>query len=184
MTVVPFVALDPDFFKLLRGFEERFPAGPPSLVECDRFEVEGDVRFGAGVIARGEWSCADRARSRTAPSSLGLDQLQRPLAARGDEDASVARVDRDAVGLAHGGQRPANARTCAESDLGEPVAGRERHPQPLARVVHGKAIGRPRERQPSDEPQPRARLEHADRSPALSATYRRPAASATTCDGP
>ena len=50
----PYVALDPEFFKLLKGFEERFPAGPPSLVECDRFEVEGDVRFGAGVIARGE----------------------------------------------------------------------------------------------------------------------------------
>jgi UTP--glucose-1-phosphate uridylyltransferase len=50
----PFVALDPDHYKLLRDFEERFPAGPPSLVECERFEVEGDVRFGAGVVARGE----------------------------------------------------------------------------------------------------------------------------------
>jgi UTP--glucose-1-phosphate uridylyltransferase len=53
-TTVPFVALDPDYFKLLRDFEERFPDGPPSLVACDRFEVEGDVRFGAGVIARGD----------------------------------------------------------------------------------------------------------------------------------
>ena len=50
----PFVALDTEFFKLLKGFEERFPHGPPSLVECDRFEVEGDVHFGAGVIARGD----------------------------------------------------------------------------------------------------------------------------------
>ncbi|MDA0159471.1 UTP--glucose-1-phosphate uridylyltransferase [Solirubrobacter ginsenosidimutans] len=53
-TTVPFVALDPDYFKLLRDFEERFPDGPPSLVACDRFEVEGDVRFGAGVVARGD----------------------------------------------------------------------------------------------------------------------------------
>lgn len=50
----PFVALDSDHYKLLRDFEERFPAGPPSLVACERFEVEGDVRFGAGVVARGD----------------------------------------------------------------------------------------------------------------------------------
>ena len=50
----PFVALDSDHYKLLRDFDERFPKGPPSLVECDRFEVEGDVRFGANVVARGE----------------------------------------------------------------------------------------------------------------------------------
>jgi UTP--glucose-1-phosphate uridylyltransferase len=50
----PFVALDSDHYKLLKDFEERFPAGPPSLVECDRFEVTGDVRFGAGVVARGD----------------------------------------------------------------------------------------------------------------------------------
>jgi UTP--glucose-1-phosphate uridylyltransferase len=42
-----------DEFKLLRDFEERFPAGPPSLVEAERMEVEGDVRFGADVVVRG-----------------------------------------------------------------------------------------------------------------------------------
>jgi UTP--glucose-1-phosphate uridylyltransferase len=40
-------------FKLLRDFEERFPAGPPSLVEAERLEVDGDVRFGADVVVRG-----------------------------------------------------------------------------------------------------------------------------------
>jgi UTP--glucose-1-phosphate uridylyltransferase len=48
----PLVELS-DEFKLLRDFEERFPAGPPSLVEAERLEVEGDVRFGAGVVVRG-----------------------------------------------------------------------------------------------------------------------------------
>jgi UTP--glucose-1-phosphate uridylyltransferase len=52
-TTVPFVALDPGSFKLLRDFEARFPDGPPSLVACDRFEVEGNVRFGAGVVEDG-----------------------------------------------------------------------------------------------------------------------------------
>jgi UTP--glucose-1-phosphate uridylyltransferase len=42
-----------DEFKLLRDFEERLPAGPPSLVEAERLDVEGDVRFGTGVVVRG-----------------------------------------------------------------------------------------------------------------------------------
>jgi UTP--glucose-1-phosphate uridylyltransferase len=42
-----------DEFKLLRDFEERFPAGPPSLRAAERLEVEGDVRFGADVVVRG-----------------------------------------------------------------------------------------------------------------------------------
>jgi UTP--glucose-1-phosphate uridylyltransferase len=50
----PYVALDSQYYKLLKDFEERFGAGPPSLVECHRFEVEGDVHFGAGVVARGD----------------------------------------------------------------------------------------------------------------------------------
>jgi UTP--glucose-1-phosphate uridylyltransferase len=50
---LPLVDLDSKFFKLLRGFDARFPEGPPSLVACERLTVEGDVRFGSGVVARG-----------------------------------------------------------------------------------------------------------------------------------
>jgi UTP--glucose-1-phosphate uridylyltransferase len=49
----PLVHLDSDHFKLLRDFEARFPSGAPSLVECERLTVKGDVRFGAGVKVRG-----------------------------------------------------------------------------------------------------------------------------------
>ena len=49
----PLVSLDPDFFKLMGEFEPRFPGGPPSLVDCDRLEVLGDVTFGRGVVVRG-----------------------------------------------------------------------------------------------------------------------------------
>jgi UTP--glucose-1-phosphate uridylyltransferase len=48
----PIVELS-DEFKLLHSFEERFPAGPPSLLGAERLEVEGDVRFGADVVVRG-----------------------------------------------------------------------------------------------------------------------------------
>jgi UTP--glucose-1-phosphate uridylyltransferase len=48
----PYVDLS-DEFKLLRDFDARFPAGPPSLREADRLEVDGDVTFGSGVVVRG-----------------------------------------------------------------------------------------------------------------------------------
>ena len=47
------VDLDPDCYRLLPGFEERFPQGAPSLIDCDRLTVRGDVEFGRGVVARG-----------------------------------------------------------------------------------------------------------------------------------
>jgi UTP--glucose-1-phosphate uridylyltransferase len=49
----PVVSMDPEYYKLMGDFEPRFPAGPPSLVECDRLTVSGDVTFGAGVVVRG-----------------------------------------------------------------------------------------------------------------------------------
>jgi UTP--glucose-1-phosphate uridylyltransferase len=51
---LPLVELDPDHYKLLRDFDARFPAGPPSLVQAKRLAVEGDVRFGRDVVVRGE----------------------------------------------------------------------------------------------------------------------------------
>ena len=56
----PIVELSGEF-KLVQDFESRFPAGPPSLVEADRLEVEGDVRFGAGVVVRGRARVEGRA---------------------------------------------------------------------------------------------------------------------------
>ena len=49
----PVVDLDDEHYKLLRDFDERFPAGAPSLVEAERLSVEGDVTFGRDVVVRG-----------------------------------------------------------------------------------------------------------------------------------
>jgi UTP--glucose-1-phosphate uridylyltransferase len=49
----PVIDLDPDHYKLVGDFEPRFPGGPPSLVECERLTVSGDVTFGRGVVVRG-----------------------------------------------------------------------------------------------------------------------------------
>jgi hypothetical protein len=64
----PVVTLDKDYYKLLPDFEQRFPAGAPSLRRCRRFEVEGDVTFGAGVVAVGE-----------RPASLSRAGRDRPI---------------------------------------------------------------------------------------------------------
>jgi UTP--glucose-1-phosphate uridylyltransferase len=48
-----FIDLDPAHFKLLPDFDRRFPEGPPSLKECERLVVKGDVAFGRDVIVRG-----------------------------------------------------------------------------------------------------------------------------------
>ena len=50
----PVVTLDKEFYKLTPDFDRRFPAGGPSLRRCRRFAVEGDVTFGADVVAEGE----------------------------------------------------------------------------------------------------------------------------------
>lgn len=47
------VDLAPAHYRLVGDFEKRFPEGPPSLVDCDRLVVRGDVTFGAGVEVHG-----------------------------------------------------------------------------------------------------------------------------------
>jgi UTP--glucose-1-phosphate uridylyltransferase len=50
---IPVVELDSDHYKLLADFEARFPGRAPSLRECRRLEVDGDVTFGRDVVVRG-----------------------------------------------------------------------------------------------------------------------------------
>ncbi len=50
---LPFVELDRSVYRMLEEFEDRFPAGVPSLREAERLVVRGDVSFGAGVVVRG-----------------------------------------------------------------------------------------------------------------------------------
>ncbi len=47
------IDLDSEHYKLVPDLEAHFPGGPPSLIDCDRLAVDGDVRFGSGVTVRG-----------------------------------------------------------------------------------------------------------------------------------
>jgi UTP--glucose-1-phosphate uridylyltransferase len=67
----PFIDLDSEFYKLIRDFEARFPAGPPSLVACERLVVTGDVTFGRDVVVRGAATVEGPARIEDASVLTG-----------------------------------------------------------------------------------------------------------------
>ena len=53
---VPFVDLDPAHYKLVGGFDRRFPEGVPSLRRATSFTVRGDWTFGGEVSVVGDVS--------------------------------------------------------------------------------------------------------------------------------
>jgi UTP--glucose-1-phosphate uridylyltransferase len=72
---LPYVALDPDFYKFVDDFDKRFPEGAPSLRHATRFTVEGDWTFGRGVSVEGEVGLErPKTAQRVAPGTvLGAD---------------------------------------------------------------------------------------------------------------
>ncbi len=46
------VQLDPEYYRLIDQFDQRFPAGAPSLRECAAILVRGDFRFGQAITCR------------------------------------------------------------------------------------------------------------------------------------
>jgi len=53
LEAVPFVDLDSRYYKLVGGFDERFPEGVPSLRRAEELVVEGDWTFGKDVTVTG-----------------------------------------------------------------------------------------------------------------------------------
>jgi UTP--glucose-1-phosphate uridylyltransferase len=47
------INLDPDYYKLVDDMEARFPYGPPSLIECKRLTLKGDIKFGQRITLKG-----------------------------------------------------------------------------------------------------------------------------------
>ena len=75
----PVIDLDPDYYKLVGDFEPRFPAGPPSLVACERLTVVGDVTFGRDVVVRGAVTVQGPARIEDGDEYLvRIAVVQRP----------------------------------------------------------------------------------------------------------
>ncbi len=51
---VPSVELDKEYYKTIEQLQQRFQEGIPSLKECRKLEVIGDVYFGENVVIRGD----------------------------------------------------------------------------------------------------------------------------------
>jgi UTP--glucose-1-phosphate uridylyltransferase len=67
---LPFVELDPSYYKVVPEFERRFPDGVPSLREATSFNVKGDWTFGREVKVVGDVSLVTTAADRVPPGSV------------------------------------------------------------------------------------------------------------------
>jgi UTP--glucose-1-phosphate uridylyltransferase len=56
----PQVTLDPTFYGAVEDFRARFPHGAPSLAEATSVSIEGDIRFAANVVLRGDVRLVNR----------------------------------------------------------------------------------------------------------------------------
>lgn len=67
---LPFVELDPAYYRLVPEFERRFPEGAPSLQEATSLKVSGDWTFGRQVKVVGDVSLETAAADRVPPGSV------------------------------------------------------------------------------------------------------------------
>lgn len=67
------ISLDNRFFKLIDQLEERFPQGAPSLLECERLDIKGDVRFGANIQIKGSVALTAETNPKIIPDNTILE---------------------------------------------------------------------------------------------------------------
>ncbi len=69
----PVVSLDPLFYRLVDDFEQHFPVGVPSLVECESLQVKGDITFSRRISIKGRVKLAnDGLQSLILPAGLTI----------------------------------------------------------------------------------------------------------------
>ena len=69
---IPFVELDPEFYRLVGDFDQRFPEGAPSLRKASSLKVDGDFTFGHGVQVIGDVEL-DSDSAKRIPADTVLD---------------------------------------------------------------------------------------------------------------
>ena len=58
------IELDPRYYKLLNEMKAHFVHGVPSLVDCEKLVVTGDVLFGSNVVIKGTAHISTRDESQ------------------------------------------------------------------------------------------------------------------------
>jgi UTP--glucose-1-phosphate uridylyltransferase len=69
----PVVWLDPRFYRTTSDLDQRFPAGPPSLVACRSLRVEGDVRFAVAPECIGDVRVVNRSSGQAVVTARRLE---------------------------------------------------------------------------------------------------------------
>ena len=78
---ITLIQLDSRYYRRIDDFEARFPEGAPSLQECTQLTVQGDVRFGAGVVCKGAVRIINRTgEQRRLPAGMVLADTEIDLA--------------------------------------------------------------------------------------------------------
>lgn len=67
---VPFVELDPAFYKTINAFDQRFPDGEPLLSKASSLKVDGDWTFGRGVQVVGSVELSGKGAQRIAEGEV------------------------------------------------------------------------------------------------------------------
>jgi UTP--glucose-1-phosphate uridylyltransferase len=71
----PQIELDPRFYHKIDMFDARFPQGPPSLAQCTRLRVKGDILFEGGVTIVGDVTVTnDRERPAVIDAGMIIDR--------------------------------------------------------------------------------------------------------------
>jgi UTP--glucose-1-phosphate uridylyltransferase len=70
-----YIDLDPRYYGTVERLEQRFPAGTPSLVDCESLTIKGDFLFGRNVTVRGRVALTNEStRQVSIPDGMIVDK--------------------------------------------------------------------------------------------------------------
>ena len=69
----PVIFLDSKHYKMYYDLDAHFPAGVPSLIECQKLEVEGDILFGENVKLKGNVKVTNTTNEQVRLENITLD---------------------------------------------------------------------------------------------------------------
>lgn len=75
----PFVDLDGKNYKFVDQLDAAIPDGPPSLIDCEKLEIKGPVRFEPGVKISGSVKITNASPERKTVAAGTLDNTELPL---------------------------------------------------------------------------------------------------------
>lgn len=67
------IDLDPSYYKMIYNMEKHFLFGPPSLIDCERLTVKGDVVFGKNIILKGNVKIVSKRNRQVLLEDLSIE---------------------------------------------------------------------------------------------------------------